>query len=127
MRLWNRGKAQARTIEVVTDLDAILTRQVAFRFQGRTFTLDPLDTTQFFLAVNAIAECEKARQREKLPDTDLLDLYYGVFKHVCPQIKRKMLDGMKVQQVVMLFNTVCRFIMGDKLSEELGDAQKKSP
>jgi hypothetical protein len=129
--VWNRPGVQSRIlklqgIEVITDLDAILTRTIAFQLNGKMYKVPPLTVERFTMAVNGLAMIDQLRLRDseekKISEKELLDAYEVVFSSVCPSIKRRDIEAMSQQQVAALFNTILAQIMGQKRF----DSEKKS-
>ncbi len=121
--LW-KWKGRRAEVEVVTDLDAILTREVAFRFQGRTYLIPPMPVSQFLQATGALAKCDLLRKKEEVSKDELLDAYHAVFQAVVKGgVKRDVLEKMSVQQIAALYNLVLEQIMGKAFL----DGEKKSP
>lgn len=122
MRLLDRLLSKEPSFEVVTDLDAIMTRTVGFKFEGRIHKIPPLPVESFLYATNALAKIESLRKKDKLTATELLKAYEELFAIMCPTITIEHIKKMSHHQVGSLFNTILEIILG---KAEL-TAQKKN-
>lgn len=110
---------------VVTNLDAIKNRTIAFRYNGKVHKIKPLSVEKYVeaaAAMAAIAELIENKKKVK-SEAQLLDAYHAIFSVMCPTVSRSDLNEMSVQQIGALYNTVLEQIMG----RENFEAQKKSP
>lgn len=120
-----RGFRFADDFVVVTNLDAIKTRTVGFRFNGKVHKIRPLSIEKYAeatAAMAAIGELVMSKKRIK-SEAQLMDAYEAIFSVICPTVKRADLEDMSVQQIGALYNTVLEHIMG----RDQFEAQKKSP
>jgi hypothetical protein len=115
-------KERYQECQVVTDLDAILTRTVGFRFGGRVHKIPPMDVTQFMEAMNALATIDLLRQKKVVEAEELLAAYVSLFTIVCPTIRAEDIQSMNHHQIGALLNTIMELIMGKPELEH----QKKS-
>lgn len=122
MRLLKKVFKKSPKVEIITDLDAILTRTVGFRFNGRIYQIKPLTLEQFALATNALAGIDLLRRETHIDSDQLIDAYANLFEVVCPEIGRKDIQEMGVQRVAALYQLVVEIIVGKAEIE----AQKKS-
>src|SRR3954470_2209904 len=75
-----QGPARGREpLEIVADLDAIVSRTVGIHFQGRMHELRPLPLHGFLEVLNGIAKLEQLRAKPTVDEKELLDAYEGVF------------------------------------------------
>ena len=125
----SRGKQMigqnGEPVEIVSDMDAILTRSVGFVFQKKTYVIHPIIGERFFRMANAMAEAQMLASSEKvIKDVDmLLDAYAKMFQIACPKIKRKHVAQMDQAQVSNFVNMIMMQMMGAKMLDE----EKKSP
>jgi hypothetical protein len=110
---------------VVTNLDAIKSRTIAFRFNGKVHLIEPLSVDKYVeatAAMAAIGELITSKKRIK-SEAQIMDAYDAIFSIMCPSVRRADLNDMSVQQIGALYNTVLEHVMG----REQFEAQKKSP
>lgn len=98
--------------EVICDLDAILSKTVAFKYNGKIYEIPPLTFQEFIRATNALAEIDILRKKEGLDEAQVLSAYDKIFSIVCPSFDRVILNTMGNQQIAALFNLVIEVIMG---------------
>lgn len=120
-----RASAEARGVEVVTDLDALVSRSVAFRFQGETFEIKPLTTGETLAAYNAFSKVDELAKKSRITGPEILDAYEAIFTTVCPSFKRRHLEKLMPSQLAALFNLVLETVTGRVYSRE--ELQKKTP
>lgn len=121
----SRGFRFTEEFVVVTNLDAIKTRTIGFRFNGKIHKIKPLSIEKYAeatAAMAAIGELIMSKKRIK-SEAQLLDAYQAIFSVICPSVTRDDLENMSVQQIGALYNTVLEHIMG----RDQFEAQKKSP
>lgn len=119
MKKWIRSwKAKRELPEVVTDLDALLSKPVGFKFHGRIHIIAPLEVAEFLRATSAIASIEELRKAENPTEDELVDRYSNVFAVVCPTITKAMVRTMSLQQIAALFSLVLETIMGKAQVEQ---------
>lgn len=109
---------------VVTNLDAIKSRTIGFRFNGKIHKIKPLPVDKYIEATFAMAGIADivANKKKLKSESQLLDAYEGIFSILCPSVTRADLNNMSVQQIGALYNTVLEQIMG----RDQFEAQKKS-
>jgi hypothetical protein len=134
LRLWSQKTGRrSQGFEIVTDLDAILVKTVAFRFQGRTHVIPPVKNEEFFRAMNALARLDVLKKQDVISPEDLLEAYSDLFRITFPSITREYLERMSPHQLGVLFNLVIECIMGkthvdtEKKSTAKHTAQTKRP
>lgn len=115
--------SRASAPEVVSDLDALVSKPVGFRLHGRTHKIPPLKNLDFMRAVNAFAGVDLLRAKDQITDIELLEAYERVFAIMCPTVTRKQLEEMEQSQVAALFNLCCETVMGKAQVR----AEKKTP
>lgn len=107
-----RGRAKAIDAQVVSDLDAIIARPVAFRWQGQTHVLEPIDVSMFLQVSEAIAKMEALMRKEGFDLSEAIDTYADVIGSVCKTIGRKELMQMTQAQVGALLQLVYGHVTG---------------
>jgi hypothetical protein len=110
-------------VRVVSDLDAILTRTVAFTFNGRTHKIPPLALSDFLLLTEGMARIESLKTKMTLSEAEVLDAYEALFRPACPTLRRREIDQMTVQQIGALHELIVKHVIGAKQFE----TEKKSP
>lgn len=122
-KLWPaRSKA---SIGPVTDLDAIVSESVTFRFKGKVHNLKPISLAEYLKFINAMAEMNKAfEEKDKSPLTakDLASKYHAVIAAVCDTITLDDILSMEQAQVAALYQLVIDQITGQV---DHGDGKKK--
>lgn len=108
-------------VEVVSDLDALISKTVGFKFQDAIYGIKPLDMNEFLLVTNELAKLD-ALKTNKIKEVDqLLDGYQGLFD-ACLD-KQIDVKTMRYTQVTAVFNLILECMMGKAQLE----MEKKSP
>ena len=119
-RLWNR---EPKNVEVVQDLDKLVSEPIGFILKGKRHVIHPLKTRDFLAVYEAMAKWDDTVKKAKaggLTDAELVDGYLAVFQSVCASITRNDVLDMTLPQRVALFNLVLKVIgaeahvMGEK-------------
>lgn len=104
---------------VLSDLDALISKPVAFVFQGRTHVIKTMSTAVFFKAVEAIAKLDRLKDKDYSKD-DLVNAYLEIFSTVCDTIGRKEIESMTQAQAMALFQLILDSVTGKaQVGEEI--------
>lgn len=99
-----------KNLEVLSDLDELISRSVGFRFQGKLYEIKPLDLEEFFIVSNSLAKLDDLRTKKIKDEVTLLNAYQELFDGiVTPHLDVK---KMRYYQVAALFNLILECIMG---------------
>lgn len=124
MKLWPARTNQKKSdVEVVTDLDAMLSEPVPFRFNKKVHYLKPVELGAFLKFTNArIALTEEKKDGSPLTKDELVKRYHDVISSVCDSISYEDIYHMSQTQVAALYQLVIDMITGQV---DLGDGKKK--
>ena len=121
--------ARRQPREVVSDLDALVSEPIAFRFNGEIHEIKPVTTIELFSFTTAFAEIQEISSRgEQVTVSELVDAYARVISSVCPTITRAHVEDMTQPQVGALFQLVMDSVVGKAHAQpgvEPEDAKKK--
>ena len=115
MKIWpSRSKAKAaRELDVVTDLDAIIAEPVAFRFNGKIYTLKPIQLDEFLKFTNAQNRLSNELKSESAITADsLASSYHAVISSVCDDLTLNDIKSMSQAQVAALYQLVIDMVTG---------------
>lgn len=112
MSVFNFKLKPTRGVEVISDLDALIEKPVAFKFQGRTHVIKPMTTETFFLVTQAITELEIGARGKNFTKEELIEGYIKVFSSVCDTIGKKEVESMSIAQAAALLQVVTDCITG---------------
>lgn len=124
MKLWPaRTKAQ-KEIEPVTDLDAIVSEPVPFKFKNKIHYLKPMALDEFLKFTNAQAKLMDTikNTENKLTGETLALKYHAVISSVCDTITIEDINDMEQAQVAALYQLVIDLVTGQV---NYGDGKKK--
>lgn len=127
------ARAQKKPIQIITDLDALISEPIGFRFAGEDYEIKPVDTESFMKVANALGNIQEIlRQRaegQEVSDEQVYRAYLRFTEPLCPGITLKTLKSMAIPQIHALINLITRHLQGQ--TAELMQAQdvekKKSP
>ena len=86
----------------VSDLDALESKSVTFRFQGVIHTFKPINTQTYFYIANAMDRLGALANKKELLTKDLVDAYTELFASCCDTIRRKQVGEMNLPQISAL-------------------------
>jgi hypothetical protein len=110
-------------VRVISDLDAIISETVGFRFEGKVYEIPPLTLETFIIAVQHLAVLDGLKNKEKVTPEELLSAYTNLFSLVCPKVTRATVETMGHQRIAALLGLIIEVIMGKATL----DAEKKRP
>lgn len=87
---------------LVLDLDAVLTENVAFTFQGVDYVIPPISTRDFVMLSEALVNMDDLSKRDKLETTEVIDTYYRLLRSICPTIRKRHIASMTQPQLIRL-------------------------
>jgi hypothetical protein len=105
--------------EVVSDLDALISAPVAFKFQDRTWKIKEIDTEQFLLLTENFARLDKLRTQKKITVEDLSKAYADLICDACPQMTPKVVMNMTQAQVGALLQLIIDTVTGKDQAKQL--------
>jgi len=121
MKLWNKFKPvrdkHVGDVEVVADLDALISDDIAFRFGGKTYKIKPLEAGEAFIVWQNLSKLEGLTKRDEVTFTEVLDFYTDLFSSVCPEIKRSDVEQMSQPQCAALLQLILDTVTGRVFSE----------
>lgn len=124
MKLWP-ARTKSKVDVPVTDLDAIVSESVPFRFQGRIHELKPISLAEYLKFLNAMTEMNAAFQDKEaatpMTARDLAAKYHAVISAVCDSITLDDVMKMEQAQVAALYQLVIDQVTGQV---DQGDGKK---
>lgn len=112
---------------MVADLDALIAEPVGFRFQGKVYRCEPVDTKTFLQLAEVLEEVRQLikSQGEGLPisSEQIYEAYHRYISAVCPDFTISILKAMTLPQVHGLLNLVIKHVTGQPMAPE--DTEKK--
>lgn len=119
MRLFPaRDNARVDDVEVFSDLDAMLTESISFRFCGRIHKIDPITTQKFAEFVDAQSRLDELSKTGKMTPTECIDACFKVIQSVIPSITLEDIEKAQQHQVVAIFEMIRKTITGEIYEEE---------
>jgi len=119
-------KKKAEAPAIVADLDQIVAKPVGFRLGGKTHTINPISTKEFWTLSNALVELWALRDAKEVTPDELIDKYHGLVATVCPSIKRSDIEGMTQAQVAALYQLIMDAATGRaQAAQEASEAAQK--
>lgn len=109
-----RSKAQSATI--VTDLDALISKPIAFKFQNEIFTVKPVDTGTFLKVAASLGDLQALLSREDPTQTNREEIdekYFNLLSVLCEDLTLAHIQRMTVAQINALLRLVVRHLTGD--------------
>lgn len=108
-----KQKVQESNAAVVSDLDALVSEPVAFRFQGRIHEIKPISTLELLKFTNAFSGLQElSGKSDQITVSELVEAYTEVISSVCPTITKVHVENMTQSQVSALFQLVMDSVVG---------------
>jgi len=126
VNLFNLKPARPENIPVVSDLDAMVSSSVPFRFMGKVHHIKPITVLEFYQYTQALAKLLEIKDGDKISGEELVDLYFNLFKTVCDTITHTDIEKMSTSQAAALFALTLDCVTG-KSQGEYGEDVKKKP
>lgn len=110
--------------DVVTDLDAIISESVSFRFNGKIHQIRPISLESFLKFSNAETKLMAGLKDEAILKSpkELATRYFEMISSVCDSITLEDIQGMEQAQVAALFQLVLDVVTGQV---DMGEGKKK--
>jgi hypothetical protein len=112
--------------EVIADLDAMLSSNVAFKFKGKVHVLKPIDLETFMLATEAMARADALLKKKEISYNECVQQYVDIICSVCDTISKEDIEQMTIAQVSALLNLVLETISGKVLEKKKTIEKQKS-
>ena len=116
----------------IADLDALESQPIRFRFNKKIYTIKPIDTLTQFKVSNMFSRLGQfiGDDEETLTGAKMISHYTDLFKTCCPEIERKDVETMSIQQLNALMTLILEHIMGKaqvkQAAVDSGDPKKKA-
>lgn len=132
MKLWKSRFKPTRDalhgdVEIVTDLDALVNEEVAFRLAGKTYKLRPLSAGEAFVVWQNLAKLESLKSQKEVSFEQVINFYAELFGSICPDIKRKHVEDMSQTQCAALLQLVLDTVTGRVFADSKKKALSQSP
>lgn len=124
MKLWPaRSNKVTEAQGPITDLDAIVSTPVTFRYKGRIHTLKPMTVEEFLRFTSAQSVLlDTIKDDAKITPQELANRYHAVIASVCDSITVDDIMGMEQVQVAALYQLVIDLVTGQV---DTNDSKKK--
>lgn len=125
MSILNFRSKSSKDVDIVSDLDALIAKPVAFRFNGKVHAIKPISVVEFYKYANALAALNSLRDK-KCTTEDLVEAYINIFSAVCDTITEKDVNNMTQAQAAALFQLTIDAVYGKAQIDIMQDEKKKS-
>lgn len=115
--------------DVVTDLDAIVSESVSFRFNGKLHQIHPISLESFLRFSNAQTNLMAGLKDEAILKTpkELATRYFEMISSVCDSITLDDIQDMEQVQIAALYQLVLDIVTGQVDTGEGKKKRKKLP
>ena len=117
------ARTQVDNAEIITDLDALISKPIAFLYQGKKHLIKPITTEVFFKITNALARMSSMKDKKDLTEKELVQMYVDCFSSVCETIGAKEVEGMTNAQCGALLQAILDCVNG---RAHIEDEKKKT-
>ncbi|OPZ24619.1 MAG: hypothetical protein BWZ03_00094 [bacterium ADurb.BinA186] len=105
------------SVDVLTDLDALVDQPIYFRLQGRTYKIKPMNTEQCFIAWSQFSKLDALIKAKEVSMTDAIEVYADLFESVVEDFDRKIVRDMTQAQCGALLKLVFDSVSGKAQAE----------
>lgn len=111
------------SVEVITDLDAIVNDSIHFRYKGRIHEIKPISLEAFlkFTQANTAFLANMGGEKDITPD-QLVNEYQSLISSVCSTITRQDIEDAEHAQLAALYQLIVDAVTGQV---DKGDGKKK--
>lgn len=110
----SRMQAKESEPEIVSDLDALESKPVYFRFRGKVRQLKPLSVQGFYKFSGAYLGL---MEKKDIPAEDVFKRFVDIVQAVCPDISAAELATLTSAQSIALFNLITESVTGKAFAE----------
>lgn len=121
--IFNLKPTRQDNIPVVSDLDAMISSAVPFRFMGKVHYIKPISVLEFYQYTQALGKLVELKDAEKVTGEELVDHYFNLFKTVCDSITHHDIERMTTSQASALFALTLDCVTGK--AQAVQDEEKK--
>lgn len=115
---------------VITDLDALISKPIAFKFQGEIFTVKPVDTGTYLKVADGLGQLQALTSQDQanVKREDIDQAYFNLLSNLCDDLKISHIQKMTVAQINALLRLIVRHLTGEteKYMQSDDSAQKKN-
>lgn len=113
-----KRKEPAERIEIVADLDRIMSRSVGFVLNGKTRVIRPIVESQFLLYANEMGKLYHMFNDRNIDKEKVKEQVWAVVSNICDNISREEVDNMGAIQLNSLFNVIVKAVNGENPNEK---------
>lgn len=99
-------------VNIVMDLDRLISDSVGFMLHGKVRHIKPLNLQNFFEVTNEIAKLDLMRQAKETDRDTLRKAYFSLFKKACEPITEDDLKKMGDAQIAALVQQILNCVTG---------------
>jgi hypothetical protein len=96
--------------DLISDLDELITKKVAFKYLGKLFHIKALSLEQFFAVTGTLAKLDNLKTRKIKSEEQLMEVYQELFDAAIDE--KLAAKDMSYQQIAALFNLILESVMG---------------
>lgn len=116
-----------RNVDPIMDLDALIAEPVAFRWNGETHFVRPMDTRTFLKVTQEMARCQSLAGKTSADQKEVITAYARVFESVCDTISLRDVYSMTQAQVGALFQMIVDCVTGRAQKKTQPQTKTQSP
>lgn len=123
------ARMNAKPAKVIADLDDLIAEPVAFRFQGKTWVLKPVDTETFMRVARALEDIQELLSGhsggEPKNKEEIYDAYLVFIQPLCEGIGMTEIRSMTLPQLHALMSLIIRHITGQTTQESVSGSEEE--
>lgn len=112
-----------KDVELVSDIDAIITETIYFQLHGKVRAIKPMSAEQFLKYSLALSKLYSLRERKGLTGDELVEAYFELANSVIDDITKDDIRKLTQAQVSGLYTLILKSVTGEIQAEK--DEKKK--
>lgn len=101
-----------KPVELISDLDKIITKTYLFIFEGKEYSINPVSLEDFARYSQALANISNIQSKKEVSQKEVIEAYAEFISSVCPEVTVSMIERMTLPQLGALTNLVVSVITG---------------
>jgi hypothetical protein len=105
-------------VEIVTDLDRLISNGVGFKWNGKVHVIKPMKNRTFLLMLNELGKMDQLNKSGIRDQREIVRAYARLFAVVCDTISFRDVEEMTQAQIRALFGQIMACVMGQAQVKE---------
>jgi hypothetical protein len=113
-----RQQVVDENVEIVSNLDDIISKKIAFVLHGKTHLIHEITTKVFLQLSNALAGLWAMHEKKETEAGEVITAFYDTIHSVCDSITKEDIEQCTQIQLAGIFNLIMTHVMGNAQANE---------